>query len=75
MDRQIVGDDVPRMALRLTAIDWDGTSTIGIVTGLTTDGREVRAALGGGTLPVIAAGLAAGETVEIVVESWQVIPD
>ena len=75
MDPQSKADDVPRMALRLVAIDWDGSSTIGIVTGMTQDGREVRAALGGGTLPVIAAGLAAGETVEIVVESWQVIPD
>ncbi len=75
MDEERAGDDVPRMELSLTGIDWDGVSTIGIVTGVTPDGREVRAALGGGTLPVIAAGLAAGETVEIVVESWQVIPD
>ncbi len=67
--------DVPRMALRITAVDWDGTSTIGIVTGITPDGREVRAAIGTGTLPVIVEGLAAGEVVEIVVESWQVIED
>jgi hypothetical protein len=70
-----MGDGVPRIPLRLTSVDWDGTSSIGLVTGMTPDGREVRAAIGTRTLPVIVDGLAAGEVVEIVVESWQVIED
>lgn len=74
MDEQVRGDGVPRVALRLTDVDWDGTSSIGIVTGTTPDGREVRAAIGTGTLPIIVEGLAAGEVVEITVEEWQVIP-
>jgi hypothetical protein len=67
------GDEVPRTAVRITAVDWDGTSSIGIVDGVTPEGREIRAAIGARTLPLIVEALAAGEVVEIVVESWQVI--
>ena len=74
MDRA-EGDEVPRMALRIAAVDWDGRSSIGLVTGVAPDGREVRAAIGSRTLPVIVEGLDAGEVVEIVVESWQVVAD
>ncbi len=65
-------DAVPRLPLRVTAIDWDGREPIGMVSGMLSDGREVRAAIGGRTLPMIAAGLASGEVVEIVVEEWQI---
>lgn len=69
-----VGDDaVPRTAVRITAVDWDGTWSIGIVEGTTPDGRGIRAAIGSRTLPLIVEALRASEVVEIVVESSQVI--
>ena len=72
MDQPDERDAVPRLPLRVTAVDWDGREAIGMVSGILPDGREVRAAIGGRTLPIIAAGVASGEVVEIVVEEWQV---